>query len=59
MIHENIEELLPPNNSLKPTITRVTHFAEKAKCAPHYGGLIPPLYGNKTVITQWNMTRIK
>ena len=33
-----------PNNSLKPTITHVTPFAEETKLAPHYGGLIPPFY---------------
>ena len=33
------------NNSLKPTVTRVTPFAEKAKPAPRYGSLVPPLYG--------------
>ena len=33
----------PHNNSLKPTVTRVTHFAEKAKPAPRYGGLVPPV----------------
>jgi len=31
------------NKSLKPTVTRVTPFAEKAKPAPLYGGLVPPL----------------
>jgi len=35
---------LAHNNSLKPTATRVTLFAEKAKPAPRYGGLVPPLY---------------
>ena len=30
------------NNPLKPTVTRVTPFAEKANPAPRYGGLIPP-----------------
>jgi len=31
------------NKSLKPTATRVTLFAEKAKFAPYFGGLVPPL----------------
>jgi len=31
------------NNSLKQTVTRGTDFAEKAKLAPRYGGLVPPL----------------
>ena len=31
------------NKSLKPTVTHVTPFAEKAKLAPRYGGLVPPL----------------
>jgi hypothetical protein len=31
------------NKTLKPTVTRVTPFAKKAKPAPRYGGLIPPL----------------
>jgi apolipoprotein N-acyltransferase len=31
------------NKSLKPTATHVTPFAEKAKPAPRYGGLVPPL----------------
>jgi hypothetical protein len=31
----------PYNNPLKPTVTRVTSFAEIAKPAPHYGGLVP------------------
>ena len=31
------------NNSLKPTVTRVTPFAHKAKPAPRYGGLVPPI----------------
>jgi hypothetical protein len=30
------------NKSLKPTDTRVTPFAEIAKFAPHYDGLVPP-----------------
>lgn len=37
------------NNSLKPTATRVTFFAAKAKLAPYYGGLIPPLACYKNV----------
>jgi hypothetical protein len=37
-------QLLQQNKSLKPTVTRVTPFAEKAKPAPLYGGLVPPLY---------------
>jgi len=32
------------NKSLKPTVTHVTHFAEKAKPAPRYGSLVPPFY---------------
>jgi len=36
-----------PNNPLKPTATRVTPFAEKAKPAPRYGGLVPPFYTEK------------
>lgn len=31
------------NKSHKPTVTRVTPFAEQAKPAPRYGGLVPPL----------------
>ena len=31
------------NKSLKPTVTHVTLFAVKAKPAPPYGGLVPPL----------------
>jgi hypothetical protein len=31
------------NKSLKPTVTRVTPFAEMANPAPRYGGLVPPL----------------
>jgi hypothetical protein len=31
------------NNLLKPTITHVTPFAEKANPAPRYGGLVPLL----------------
>ena len=34
----------PYNKSVKPTVTHVTHFAEMAKPAPRYGGLVPPLY---------------
>ncbi len=37
--------LIASNNSLKPTETCVTHFAEMAKPAPRYGGLVPPFYG--------------
>jgi hypothetical protein len=36
-----------PNNPLKPTVVRVTPFAEKAKPTPRYGGLVPPLYYTK------------
>jgi hypothetical protein len=39
--------LVPPlylNKSLKPTVTRVTPFAEMANPAPRYGGLVPPFY---------------
>ena len=32
------------NKSLKPTVTHVTLFAENAKVAPYYGGLVPPFY---------------
>ena len=35
---------MPPNKSLKPTVTHVTPFAEKAKPAPRYGSLVPPFY---------------
>jgi hypothetical protein len=35
---------LEANKSLKPTVTPVTLFAEKAKPAPRYGGLVPPFY---------------
>jgi hypothetical protein len=38
---------LAANKSLKPTVTRVTPFAEKAKPAPRYGGLVPPFYNRK------------
>jgi hypothetical protein len=34
---------LASNKSLKPTVTHVTPFAEKANPAPRYGGLVPPL----------------
>ena len=42
------------NNSLKPTETHVTVFAEEANPTPRFGGLVPPctprevgrLYGN-------------
>jgi hypothetical protein len=37
-------EYMQQNKSLKPTVTRVTPFAEMAKPTPRYGGLIPPLY---------------
>gem|GEM_PF-4096777 len=37
------------NKSLKPTATRVTLFAEKAKPAPRYGGLVPPLNGREKI----------
>jgi hypothetical protein len=43
----------PYNNPLKPTVTRVTHFAEKAKTTPRYGGLAPPLYAQKLVHPAW------
>jgi hypothetical protein len=33
---------LASNKSLKPTVTRVTPFAEKANPAPRNGGLVPP-----------------
>ena len=33
--------------SLKPTATPVTAFAEKAKSAPRYGGLVPPFCDEK------------
>jgi hypothetical protein len=32
------ESILLSNKSLKPTVTRVTPFANMAKPAPHYGG---------------------
>ena len=32
------------NNSLKQTVTRVTHFAEIAKPSPRYGRLVPPFH---------------
>ena len=32
------------NKSLKPTVTRVTLFAAKAKPAPRYGSSVPPFY---------------
>ena len=32
------------NNSLKQSVTRVTFFAAKAKPAPRYGSIVPPLY---------------
>jgi hypothetical protein len=32
------------NKSLKPTVSRVTPFAEQTKPAPRYGGLVPPFY---------------
>jgi len=32
------------NKPLKPTVTHVTPFAEIAKVAPRYGGLVPPFY---------------
>jgi len=35
------------NKSLKPTMTRVTPFAERAKPVPRYGGLVPPLHAGK------------
>jgi hypothetical protein len=35
---------VPYNKSLKPTVTRVTPFAEMANPAPRYGGLVPPLH---------------
>jgi hypothetical protein len=39
---------MPYNNSLKPTITRVTLYAvEKQIPVPRYGGLIPPFYSHK------------
>jgi len=34
---------LASNKSLKPTVTHGTPFADKAKSAPRYGGLVPPL----------------
>jgi hypothetical protein len=37
------------NNSLQPTAKRVTLFAAKAKLAPRYGGLVPPLDNSKTI----------
>jgi hypothetical protein len=37
---------LPWNKSLKPTVTRVTPFAEMANPAPRYGGLVPPFRCN-------------
>jgi hypothetical protein len=42
-------EYMQQNKSLKPTVTRVTPFAEMAKPTPRYGGLVPPLgsYGFK------------
>ena len=45
------------NNSLKPTITRVTHFAQIAKLLPHYGGLIPPFCDQELGITivEWHV----
>ena len=38
-----MKKIRSQNKSLKPTVTRVTPFAEKAKPAPRYGGLVPPL----------------
>ncbi len=35
---------LQPNKSLKPTVTRVTRFAEMANPAPRYSGLVPPFH---------------
>ncbi len=35
------------NKSLKPTVTRVTPFADEAIIAPRYGGLVPPFYDLK------------
>jgi len=34
------------SKSLKPTVTRVTPFADKAKPTPRYGSLVPP-FGQK------------
>ena len=34
------------NKSLKPTLKPVTPFAEMAKSAPRYGGLVPPFYSS-------------
>ena len=51
-----IYRIYSDNNSLKPTVTRVTHFAEIAKFAPHYGGLVPPfcdLIKRKEIVKRW------
>jgi hypothetical protein len=37
-----MEKMQAYNKSLKPTVTRVTPFAEMANPAPNYSGLIPP-----------------
>jgi len=46
--------LKTPNKSLKPTVTLVTPFAEKAKSAPRYGGLIPPIVPSGFFKFRWN-----
>ena len=38
------------NKSLKPTLTHVTPFAERANSAPRYGGLVPPLNGQEKIL---------
>ena len=44
------------NKSLKPTVTRVTLFAAKAKSAPRYGSLVPPLSGLKETYSKSKVT---
>ena len=52
------------NKSLKPTVTRVTPFAEMAKLAPRYGGLVPPFYPLKCfleklrIVFTWKLCNI-